>query len=117
MATTNETPNETMNETTTNETTEKETTPRTPEHKDGIYTEFDVELANGVRINVEVITDDDNLPARFSEMAFSGNFEGAILAKLTPFTRKVIDLAGASRKDLREVLAPIVDRANELEQA
>lgn len=95
-------------------TVDQNPAPREPEHKNGVYTEYDVELSNGVRIAVEVITDKDELPARFSEMLLSGNFEGAILAQLTPVTRRIIDVAGASRRDLREVLSPVVERANEL---
>lgn len=113
----------TANNKTTRKTTSKaddvevldaDTTTETPTIVDGIYTEQDVELTNGVKVAVEVIVDRDQLPASISSLAFEGNLEGMILAQLTPVTRKILDLTGATRKDLHEVIAPVVQRGTEL---
>lgn len=80
---------------------------------DGIYTE-EVTLTNGVSLRVEVIVDKDQLPASMASLMFEGNLEGMILAQVTPITRKLLDMTGATRKDLHEVISPVVQRGSEL---
>lgn len=80
---------------------------------EGIYTE-EVTLTNGVSLKIEVIVDKDQLPASMSSLMFEGNLEGMILAQVTPLTRKLLDLTGATRKDLHEVISPVVQRGTEL---
>ena len=81
---------------------------------DGIYTEREVELLNGVKVDIEVIVDRDMLPASVSSLAHEGNIEGMLMAQLTAKTRKLLDWTGATRKDLHEVIAPVVQRGTEL---
>lgn len=81
---------------------------------DGIYTEQEVELLNGVKLEIEVIVDRDMLPASVSSLAHEGNVEGMLMAQLTAKTRKLLDWTGATRKDLHEVIAPVVQRGTEL---
>lgn len=95
------------------ENTTTDETPRTPELEKGVYTEFRVELGNGVKVDVSVIVDRDMLPASFSTLVAEGNVEAMIIAQVTDFTRKMLDFAGATRKDLRDVIAPVVERAQE----
>lgn len=80
---------------------------------DGIYTE-EVTLTNGVSLKVEVIVDKDQLPASMASLMFEGNLEGMIMAQVTPITRKLLDMTGATRKDLHEVISPVVQRGSEL---
>ncbi|OFN33612.1 hypothetical protein [Corynebacterium sp. HMSC072A04] len=110
------------NKTTTRKTTTKaedvevldaDTSADKPAIVDGIYTE-EVTLTNGVALKIEVIVDKDQLPASMSSLMFEGNLEGMILAQVTPLTRKLLDLTGATRKDLHEVIAPVVQRGTEL---
>ncbi|MTD91114.1 hypothetical protein [Corynebacterium hiratae] len=110
------------NKTTTRKTTTKaedvevldaDNTPEKPTIVDGIYTE-EATLTNGVSLKIEVIVDKDQLPASMSSLMFEGNLEGMILAQVTPLTRKLLDLTGATRKDLHEVIAPVVQRGTEL---
>lgn len=89
--------------------------PKTPTHVNGIYTEYGVELSNGVKVDIEVITDHDNLPASFMTYAAEGNTLALMLAKLTPNTRRILDFLGATQKDLRTVIADVISRANEVE--
>ena len=95
------------------EVVDAEKTAEKPTIVDGIYTEK-VELTNGVKVEVEVIVDKDQLPASMSSLMFEGNLEGMILAQLTPMSRKILDLTGATRKDLHEVISPVVQRGSEL---
>lgn len=81
---------------------------------DGIYTEREVELINGVKLDIEVIVDRDMLPASVSSLAHEGNVEGMLMAQLTAKTRKLLDWTGATRKDLHDVIAPVVQRGTEL---
>lgn len=81
---------------------------------DGIYTEREVELLSGVKLDIEVIVDQDMLPASVSSLAHEGNVEGMLMAQLTAKTRKLLDWTGATRKDLHEVIAPVVQRGTEL---
>ena len=81
---------------------------------DGVYTEREVELINGVKLDIEVIVDRDMLPASVSSLAHEGNVEGILMAQLTPKTRKLLDWTGATRKDLHDVIAPVVQRGTEL---
>ena len=81
---------------------------------DGIYTEREVQLLNGVKIDIEVIVDRDMLPASVSSLAHEGNIEGMLMAQLTAKTRKLMDWTGATRKDLHEVIGPVVQRGTEL---
>lgn len=83
--------------------------------KDGVYTEDGVILGNGNEIEVGVIMDKEMLPASTSSLAAEGNFEGLVLAQLTVATRRVLDWTGATRKDLHEVIAPVIERANEMD--
>lgn len=82
---------------------------------DGIYTEEDVELGNGIQVPISVIVDKDMLPASVSSLVHEGNLEGMLMAQMTADTRRILDLTGATRKDLREIIAPVVQRAAELE--
>lgn len=95
------------------EVLDADTTTEKPTIVDGIYTE-EVTLTNGVALKIEVIVDKDQLPASMSSLMFEGNLEGMILAQVTPLTRKLLDLTGATRKDLHEVIAPVVQRGAEL---
>ena len=81
---------------------------------DGIYTEREVELLNGVKVDIEVIVDRDMLPASVSSLAHEGNIEGMLMAQLTPSTRRLLDMVGATRRDLREVISDVVHRGVEL---
>lgn len=81
---------------------------------DGVYTEREVELINGVKLDIEVIVDRDMLPASVSSLAHEGNVEGMLMAQLTAKTRKLLDWTGATRKDLHEVISPVVQRGTEL---
>lgn len=81
---------------------------------DGVYTEREVELINGVKLDIEVIVDRDMLPASVSSLAHEGNVEGMLMAQLTAKTRKLLDWTGATRKDLHDVIAPVVQRGTEL---
>ena len=114
MATAN---NKTTRKTTTKaddvEVLDADTASEKPAIVDGIYTE-EVTLTNGVSLKIEVIVDKDQLPASMSSLMFEGNLEGMILAQVTPLTRKLLDLTGATRKDLHEVISPVVQRGTEL---
>lgn len=114
MATAN---NKTTRKTTTKaedvEVLDAENTTEKPAIVDGIYTE-EVTLTNGVSLKIEVIVDKDQLPASMSSLMFEGNLEGMILAQVTPITRKLLDLTGATRKDLHDVISPVVQRGSEL---
>lgn len=80
---------------------------------DGVYTEKGVKLNNGVEIEISVIVDKDMLPASMSSLVHEGNMEGALMAQLTPNTRRLLDLVGATRKDLREVIAEVINRGTD----
>lgn len=82
-----------------------------------IYTEKDVELTNGVLVDVSVLLDNDDLPASFASLVAEGNVGGMLIAKLTEKTRKLLDWVGATQKDLREVIAPIIQRADDLPES
>lgn len=95
------------------EVLDADTSAEKPEIVDGIYTE-EVTLTNGLSLKIEVIVDKDQLPASMASLMFEGNLEGMILAQVTPLTRKLLDLTGATRKDLHEVISPVVQRGTEL---
>lgn len=82
--------------------------------QDGVYIEEGVRLTNGVEIVVEVIVDKDELPASMSSLVHEGNLEGVLMAQLTPSTRRLLDMVGATRRDLREVISDVVHRGVEL---
>lgn len=82
--------------------------------QDGVYIEEGVRLTNGVEIVVEVIVDKDELPASMSSLVHEGNLEGVLMAQLTPSTRRLLDMVGATRRDLREVISDVVQRGVEL---
>ena len=82
--------------------------------ENGFYTEQDVELLNGVKMPVTVIVDRDKLPATFSNLLSEGNGPALIVAQLSTATRRFLDLAGATMKDLETAIAPVIQRANEL---
>ena len=84
---------------------------KAPELKDGVYTEYGVELSNGVHIDVGVVVDADQLPATVSSLMAEGNTEALVVAQMTAGTRRMMDFAGATRKDLREVFPPVIERA------
>lgn len=79
--------------------------------KDGVYVEENVELTNGAKIPVEVIIDNDELPATFASLVAEGNAAALNIAMMTVRTRRVLDMAGATNRDLREVLGPVIERA------
>ncbi|HAT1445461.1 hypothetical protein ACL1HT_04310 [Corynebacterium striatum] len=114
MATAN---NKTTRKTTTKaeevEVLDADTSAEKPAIVDGIYTE-EATLTNGVSLKIEVIVDKDQLPASMASLMFEGNLEGMILAQVTPLTRKLLDMTGATRKDLHEVISPVVQRGSEL---
>lgn len=82
-----------------------------------IYTEKDVELTNGVKVDVSVLLDNDDLPASFASLVAEGNVGGMLIAKLPEKTRKLLDWVGATQRDLREVIAPIIQRADDLPES
>ncbi|HAT6620116.1 TPA: hypothetical protein JAL46_001518 [Corynebacterium striatum] len=114
MATAN---NKTTRKTTTKaeevEVLDADTSAEKPAIVDGIYTE-EATLTNGVSLKIEVIVDKDQLPASMASLMFEGNLEGMTLAQVTPLTRKLLDMTGATRKDLHEVISPVVQRGSEL---
>lgn len=81
--------------------------------QDGVYIEEGVRLTNGVEVVIEVIVDKDQLPASMSSLVHEGNLEGVLMAQLTPSTRRLLDLVGATRKDLRDVISGVVQRGVE----
>lgn len=81
--------------------------------QDGVYIEEGVRLTNGVEVVIEVIVDKDQLPASMSSLVHEGNLEGVLMAQLTPSTRRLLDLVGATRKDLRDVISDVVQRGVE----
>lgn len=95
------------------EVLDADTNTEKPAIVDGIYAE-EVTLTSGVNLKIEVIVDKDQLPASMASLMFEGNLEGMILAQVTPLTRKLLDLTGATRKDLHEVIAPVVQRGTGL---
>ena len=102
---------------TTKKNDEVEVLDKAPEREatlaDGVYTEKGVKLTNGVEIELSVIVDKDMLPASMSSLVHEGNMEGALMAQLTPETRRVLDWVGATRKDLREVIAEVIKRGTD----
>lgn len=81
--------------------------------QDGVYIEEGVRLTNGVEVVIEVIVDKDQLPASMSSLVHEGNLEGVLMAQLTSSTRRLLDLVGATRKDLRDVISDVVQRGVE----
>lgn len=98
------------------EVVEHEVTETTPigTIEDGIYTEKGVKLGNGAVIDVNVIVDVDMLPASVSMLMAEGNVEGMMIAHVDADTRRFLDLAGATRKDLREVIIPVIQRGKDM---
>lgn len=90
----------------------REDTPK-GEVKDGIYVEEDVELGNGNKIEVEVITDYEKLPATYGSLLSEGNGPAMIIASVTSKTRRIMDLTGATQRDLNEVISPVVARSRD----
>lgn len=103
--------------TTAKKTAEKKAAEPVGTITDGIYTEENVELSNGTRIPVEVIVDNDLLPATFASLVAEGNASALNIAMMTVRTRRVLDMAGAINKDLREVLGPVIERARKAADA
>lgn len=85
--------------------------PKEPTLEDGIYTEYAVELGNGVKVDIEVVFDREELPASYMSLVAEGNMEAALIAQLTPRTRRILDLVGATLKDLKSCVLDVVGRA------
>lgn len=83
---------------------------------DGIYTERNVELTNGIAIDVEVIVDRMKLPATFGKLMSEGNTPAIIIAQLTAKTRTMLDMFGATLEDVTDVLPPVIQRASEMKK-
>jgi len=87
------------------------------ELKDGIYIERDVELANGRKIEVEVIVDRKKLPATYGSLLAEGNGPALTIATLTSRTRQILDWTGATLEDLEDVLPDVITRSREAADA
>lgn len=87
------------------------------DYADGIYVEHDVELTNGLKLDIEVITDRDELPASFDSYMADGYAGAMIMAMMTVKTRMSLDALGATRKDLNTVIAPVIGRARKAAEA
>lgn len=79
--------------------------------KDGLYIEENVELHNGNKVTIEVITDRDDLPSTFGSLLAEGNAPALAIAQCSTRTRRVLDLSGATMRDLREAVGDVVRRA------
>ena len=77
---------------------------------DGIYTEREVELLNGVKVDIEVIVDHDMLPASVSSLSHEGNIEGMLMAQLRDDgpLEAVCQFVPGTRKGQRTCSAPHV---------
>ena len=84
----------------------------TGELVDGIYTEK-VELSNGTKVDVEVITDPKKLPATYYNLLAEGNTVAMVIAALTTKTRRLLDFSGAILEDLEDIISPVIDRARD----
>lgn len=95
------------------------TTPTAPkgEIKDGVYTEKDVELSNGAKIEVGVIVDQNRLPATYGSLLAEGNGPALTIATMTTQTRRVLDLMGATMEDLQGALPAVIERARDAADA
>ncbi|WP_284784611.1 hypothetical protein [Corynebacterium rhinophilum] len=82
-----------------------------------IYTEKGVELTNGVLVDVSVFLDNDDLPASYAALVAEGNVGAMLIGKLPEKTRTLLDWVGATQRDLREVIAPIIQRADDLPES
>lgn len=82
-----------------------------------IYTEKEVELTNGVKVDVSVFLDNDDLPASFAALVAEGNVGGMLMARLSEPTRRLLDWVGATQRDLREVIVPVIQRADDLPES
>lgn len=87
-----------------------------PVFADGIYTEYGVELGNGVEVDVEVIVDKRKLPASYGLLLSEGNGPAIVMATLTTRTRRFLDWAGATLDDIEEVLPDVVRRSREFSE-
>lgn len=92
---------------------EEGTEKKEPVLKDGVYTEYGVELVNGVKIPVSVIVNEKDLPATFGSLVSEGNGAALIIAQLTAGTRRMIDLAGATMADIGETFPAVIMRGRE----
>lgn len=99
------------------DTVDKTGEAKDPTFIDGVYTEYGVELRNGMKLDVEVITDRDELPASFGNLLSDGNGPAMVMAMLTVKTRRLLDLYGATMKDVKVTLPPVIERAREAAEA
>lgn len=81
--------------------------------ENGIYTEKGVRLNNGVSVDLGVIVDKDLLPASSASLIHEGNMEGMMMAYLTSESRRILDMVGATRKDLNTVISELIQRATD----
>lgn len=81
--------------------------------ENGIYTEKGVRLNNGTIVELDVIVDKDMLPASSASLLHEGNMEGMMMAYLTSKSRRILDMVGATRKDLNTVISEVVQRATD----
>lgn len=87
------------------------------EISDGIYTERDVELLNGVKFDVSVIIEKSKLPATLNSLLAEGNMGAVLVAQLTSRTRYYLDLLGATQEDLEKTIGPVISRAHAAKEA
>ncbi|MGC2865986.1 hypothetical protein ACMG4H_14145 [Corynebacterium glutamicum] len=104
---------ESQGEVATIETGGKGVAKREPSLENGVYTEYDVQLVNGVKIPVSVIVDEMKLPATFGSLISEGNGAAMVIAQLTAGTRRIIDLAGATMEDINATFPEIIQRARD----
>ncbi|WP_141739625.1 hypothetical protein ACEN2D_02190 [Corynebacterium auriscanis] len=93
----------------------KETT-KSPTFVGGVYTEHDVELTNGAKVDVEVIVDKRQLPATYGSLLSEANGPAIIMATLTARTRRILDWAGATLADIEDVLPGVINRGQEFSE-
>lgn len=113
----NEIPESPQDEVITIEAEGKTAAKREPALKNGVYTEYDVELVNGVKIPVSVIVDEMKLPATFGSLISEGNGAAMVIAQLTAGTRRIIDLAGATMEDINATFPEIIQRGRDAADA
>lgn len=86
---------------------------REPELKDGVYTEYGVELLNGRLVDVEVAVSRSKRPPEYSLMMAQGFGSAALQILLSMRTRYALNHSGWSDDDLEQVIAPVIQRGLE----
>lgn len=94
---------------------EKPAEKREPGIEDGVYTEYGLELSNGVTIpEVHVVVDPDRFPMDFDSLMDRGRVDLAMMLLLSDQTMYVLRALGANRKMVREEILPVVKRGMEM---